>query len=112
MAKKEKITKFTEKKIRDSLEEQLRDRGADVAHFQSLIEDYLFFWRMSKSAQESILHDGAMIDSVSASGKEYRKENPAIKQAAMYNQRMLATLREMGLTTDKVRPKTEGADDL
>lgn len=53
------------------------------------------------------------VTAVSAAGKEYDKENPAIKAAALYNQRMLHILREMGLTTATCRPpETDGSGDL
>ena len=37
-----------EKEIRASLEKQLKDCGADLLHYQELLDDYIFFssaWR-------------------------------------------------------------------
>ena len=94
----------TKKEIRDSLEKQLQDRGADVLHFQALLDDYIFFYAMQKKMQSDVRKRGITIKAVSASGKEYDKENPSIKLAAVYNQRMLAILKDLGLTTESCRP--------
>lgn len=101
-----------EKEIRASLEAQLKDRCADVLHFQAMLDDYIFFYRMEHKMQADVKKNGLTIPAVSAAGKEYKKDNPAIKAAALYNQRMLAILREMGITTDTCRPKVEGTGDL
>lgn len=102
----------TQKEIRRSLEQQLRDKGADVLHFQALLDDYMFFYKMQKRMQADINKNGTVIKSVSAAGKTYDRENPAIKQAALYNQRMLGILRELGLTTDNCRPPDDDGGDL
>lgn len=102
----------TKKEIRESLEKQLKDRGADVLHFQALLDDYMFFYTMQKKMQSDIKKRGMVIQATSASGKKYDKENPSVKQAAMYNQRMLAILKELGLTTDSCRPPEDDGGDL
>ena len=38
----------TKEEIRASLEQQLKDQGADVLHFQMLLDDYMFFYGMLK----------------------------------------------------------------
>lgn len=108
MAKK----RISEAQIRESLEAQLRDRGAVVNHFSALLDDYLFFYRLERKMQADVRKRGLIITAKSAAGKEYDKENPSLKAAALYNQRMLAILREMGLTTDTCRPPNEDAGDL
>lgn len=102
----------TKKEIRESLEKQLRDRGADVLHFQALLDDYIFFYTMQKRMQADIRKRGLEIKATSATGKEYVKDNPSVKQSAMYNQRMLAILKELGLTTDTCRPPADSDGDL
>lgn len=102
----------TQKDIRASLEAQLRDRGADVLHFQALLDDYIFYYRMHKHMQADIRKNGTLVETVSAAGKTYMKENPAVKQAALYSKQMLCILRELGLTTDNCRPVNEESCDL
>ncbi len=91
---------YSKSAVRESLEAQLRAKGADVTHFQSLIEDYLFYWDHEKKMQKSVKSDGIMMDAISAQGKPYKKENPAVKAAVMYNKQKLAILKELDLTTD------------
>nr|DAO75007.1 MAG TPA: terminase small subunit [Caudoviricetes sp.] len=108
----QKLTK-KEKEIRASLEKQLKDCGADLLHYQELLDDYVFFFGMERKMQAAVKKQGLTVTAVSAAGKEYDKENPAIKAAALYNQRMLHILREMGLTTATCRPpETDGSGDL
>lgn len=102
----------TQKDIRASLEKQLKDRGADVLHFQALLDDYMFFYCMQRKMQADIRKRGTTIRAKSAAGKEYDKENPSVKQAAMYNKQMLAILKDLGLTTESCRPSDDSGGDL
>lgn len=87
--------------IRDSLMEQLQAKGADVAHFRSLIEDYVWMDEQLQAMKEDIKERGTRCLTLSASGKPYEKENPAVKDAVMYSRQMLAILRDLGLSTEK-----------
>lgn len=99
--------------IRESLERQLRERGADVAVYQSLLDDYMRYWRMEKDFHADIKKRGTTVPCVSASGKEYERENPSIRNAAMCNKQKLQILKELGLTTSTCRPpNADGCDDL
>lgn len=102
----------TKKEIRNSLEKQLQDRGADVLHFQSLLDDYIFFYSMQRKLQADVRKRGITVKAISAAGKEYDRENPSIKLAAVYNQRMLAILKDLDLTTENCRPPDSGGGDL
>lgn len=102
----------TQRDIRASLERQLRDRGADVVHFQALLDDYVFFYSMQRKMQADIRKRGLEVEAVSATGKSYTKENPSIRSAAMYNQRMMAILKDLGLTTESCRPPEDSDGDL
>ncbi|SKA99817.1 Phage terminase, small subunit [Caloramator quimbayensis] len=90
------------KKIRESLIKQLQDKGANVEHFISLIDDYCWYWEQEKAMQKDIKKRGYVYNAISASGKEYEKENPSVKNALMYNKQKLSILKELGLTTDNV----------
>lgn len=100
------------KEVEDSLRKQLKDRGADTAHFAALLDDYMFYYKQEKKMQAEVRKRGIMVKATSAAGKEYEKENPAIKAAAMYNKQKLAILREMGLTTATVPPPDESGGSL
>lgn len=98
--------------IRASLEAQLRDRGADVLHFQALLDDYVFFYSMQRKMMADIRKRGLEIQAISSTGKEYMKENPSLKLAAMYNKQMMAILKDLGLTTESCRPPGDSDGDL
>lgn len=102
----------SQRDIRDSLEQQLRDKGANALHFQALLDDYVFFSSMLKKMKSDIRKRGLEIEATSSTGKTYMKENPSVKQAAMYNQRMMAILKDLGLTTENCRPPEDTGGDL
>lgn len=90
------------KKIKDSLIKQLEDKEANVEHFKSLIDDYIWYWNQERAMQKDIRVRGRTYTAVSAAGKEYEKDNPSVKNATLYNKQMLAILKELGLTTEHV----------
>lgn len=98
--------------VRTSLEAQLRDRGADVAVYQAQLDSYMFYFAQEKKMQADIKHRGLEVEAVSAQGKEYTKENPSVKMAAMYNKQQLQILKELNLSTDNCRTGTDDGDDL
>ena len=95
-----KMTSAT--KIRNSLIQQLKNRGADVEHFLALIDDYIWYYNQEKAMQKDIKTKGMSYKAISASGKEYEKENPSIKNAVMYNKEKLAILKQLELSTTNV----------
>lgn len=97
MGKKIAVNKKT---IRESLERQLASRGADNPHFMSLVDDYIFMFGQVKEMKADIRINGRTVQAVSAAGKEYEKENPAVKNIVLYNRQMLAILKELNLKTD------------
>lgn len=104
---------ITEKTVRESLIQQLEAKGADVAIYESLIRDYMFFWREMRSMQKDIKKRGRTYKSISAQGKEYEKENPSVKNAIMYNKQMLAILSAMGLDTKSIKnPDKDAGGDM
>jgi geranylgeranyl pyrophosphate synthase len=90
------------KKIKESLIKQLEAKGANVDHFLSLVDDYVWYWTQEKEMQKDIKKNGHTYPALSAAGKEYEKENPSVKNALMYNKQKLAILKELGLTTENV----------
>lgn len=102
---------MTASDVRDSLRRQLQERGAETPHFLALIDDYMFYYQQEKKMQAAV-KKGLTVRARSAAGKEYDKENPAIKAAALYSKQKLAILRELGLTTDTVPPVDESGGNL
>ena len=91
--------------------QQLKEKNADVEHFISLVDDYVWYYEQEKAMQEDIKKRGLSYKTISSQGKEYLKDNPSLKKAVMYNKQKLDILKEMQLTTANVI-KTDGDDDL
>lgn len=102
---------MTASDVRESLRRQLQERGAETPHFIALIDDYMFYYQQEKKMQAAV-KKGLTVKAKSAAGKEYDKENPAIKAAALYSKQKLAILRELGLTTDTVPQVDESGGNL
>lgn len=88
--------------VKGSLIKQLEDKKANVEHFKSLIDDYLWYWNQEKAMQKDIKERGFMFKTTSASGFIIDKENPSVKNAVAYNKQKLAILKELELNTRNV----------
>lgn len=97
-----KRKKPTINQIRESLIDQLKSRGADVACFIDLIDSYIYYTEQERLMQEDIRANGLSYPAVSATGKNYIKDNPCIKNAVLYNKQKLAILAQLGLSIDKI----------
>lgn len=97
-------------KIKKSLLEQLKIKGADVELYRSLIDDYCWFWRQEQEMQGDIKQRGRTYLATSAAGKEYEKDNPSVKNALLYSRQMVSILAALGLSTETVVPPNTGKD--
>ena len=96
-----KVSNKNLKAIRESLKAQLEHKGADVAHFETLIDDYCFYCEQEEKMQKDIEENGIILKDVkSSTGKIYDKENPCVKLATVYNKQKLAILKQLELTTN------------
>lgn len=102
----------TKKKIEESLRNQLKAKGAEVAHFEDLILDYLTFWDTKKLLKEDINKRGVCYETKSASGYPITKQNQSVKDLVAVNKQMLTILDKMHLTTDEPTGGESGDDDL
>lgn len=98
------------KAIKASLIEQLERKGANVCVFSDLINDYIYYTKLEKEMQKDIKTKGLSYKAVSATGKEYIKDNPSVKNAIMYNKQRLDILAKLDLTTKSV--EVECDDEL
>lgn len=100
------------KGIRDSLILQLEEKGAKVAHFESLIDDYIFLFVTKKRLQDDITERGVSFETTSASGYKITKQNQSVKDLVAVSKQMLMILDKLKLTVDEPTGKeTEGKDD-
>lgn len=92
----------TRKKVEQSLRDQLEHMGANVAHFADMIDDYMKFWDVKEMLQADIIKRGVAYQDSSSVGVKMMKNNPSVSELVKVNTRMLAILKEMGLTTENV----------
>ena len=90
----------TKQKIKDSLIKQLQVKGAKVAHFENLIDDYLFLFDTKNKLQKDIKKRGVSYETTSANGFKITKQNQSVKDLVAVEKQMIALLKELGLTTD------------
>lgn len=81
---------------------QLRAKGADVAHFEALVDDYVMYFSMVQKMKKDLRVRGTTYPATSAAGKNYEKDNPNAKLLPQYTRSMLTILKDLGLTTDKI----------
>lgn len=99
-------------KIKNSLMTQLKTKGANVAHFEDLIGDYLVFYDTKKKLQQDIEERGVSFETTSASGHPIVKQNQSVKDLVAVNKQMLVILDKMHLTTDEPTGGEEVDDNL
>ena len=100
---------MTEKSIKDALLKQLESKGASLAHFEDLVNDYCDLWKIKKKLIRDIKTRGITYQDVSAAGVMMTKNNPSTKELMGVNRQMLAVLKELGLTTDSVKADDDDA---
>lgn len=92
----------TEKDIRESLMEQLRNKGAEVAHFIDLVDQYMYCCKLVRKLRADINSKGVKYEETSSVGVKRKIQNPSIKDLVGVLREMENLLRNMGLTTDSV----------
>ena len=88
--------------INDSLLLQLEMNGASTPHFRDMVNDYMRLWDVKESLIKDIRQRGVSFKDYSSTGVLIQKNNPSVKELQGTNRQMLAILKELGLTTDKV----------
>lgn len=100
------------KNIKKSLVAQLEQKGANVAHFMDLIDDYMKFFDIKTKLQQDVETRGVSFETQSASGHPIVKQNQSVKDLVAVNKQMLMILDKMRLTTDEPMGGDKGDDNL
>lgn len=90
----------TRAQIKNSLEQQLWKKGANIACFQDQICDYMSLYDIKKKLQADIKKRGVSYKTTSASGYQIIKQNQSVKDLVAVNKQMLLILEKMKLTPD------------
>lgn len=107
-----KSQKTLRKEVRKSLIEQLEARGADIALYKDLVDDYMALWDEKEKLKAAMEERGYFYEAFSATGNPIEKENQAFKLFPNVNRQMLATLEKLGLNTETIIREDEDYDSL
>jgi hypothetical protein len=94
--------KYSEAALRESLTKQLESKGADIAHFTEMVEQYINLYKMASALYKDIKTRGVVYEDFSSVGVKMIKNNTSVKEVVGVNRQMLAILKDLGLTTDNV----------
>lgn len=100
------------KEIRDSLLEQLEQKGALQPQFIEQVNTAVFLFETIGKMKRNIKKKGTTYMAVSAVGKEYEKDNPDVKALPNYQRQLQALLKDLGLTTENVINEIDPESDL
>lgn len=94
MASKKPIT---ESKVKKSLIKQLTSLGKTSDHFLSLVDDYMYLWRLKKKLQDDIDKEGLRKKVKNGNGFDVEKPNESIPLLHKTQAQMLSILKDLGL---------------
>lgn len=100
------------KKIKESMIEQLRKRGADIPVYLELVDKYIGLTEQMIDMEKNIKKKGRTYEAISAAGKVYEKDNPDVKNILAYHDKRLAILKQLDMTPETVIPEVTEEDDL
>ena len=89
-----------EKEIKESLIQQLRDKGAEMPLFLELVETYMELYAIEKKLRKDVRTNGIRITKYDKNGNEYEEDNTSVQKAGQLLTRRIALLRQMGLSTN------------
>lgn len=100
-------------RVRKSLEDQLKAKGADIELFKSQISDYMTMWDLKEKLKDDITENGLRLMYKTANGGKAERDNPSVKQIPLINKQMLMLLKQLEISTDNVtRDGSDRSDDL
>lgn len=94
-------------KIRDTLMQQLENKGADNPHFINLVDTYMFYTEQIEEMKKDIIQNGFTVNYISNRGKDSEKENPCVKNIVMFDKIRLSILKDLGITTKEIASNVE-----
>ena len=106
-------TETIRSRVKKSLIEQLKAKGADIDICTDQINDYMAMWDLKESLKADIEENGLRMMYSTANGGRAEKDNPSVKQLPAVNKQMLMLLKQMEISTDNaVRKGGDKSDAL
>ena len=105
---KKRGRRISEKKVKDSLVNQLSEKGIETDYNLSLIDDYMKHWKIVADLNKDIKSRGAVVKAFDCKGNEVTKTNESIKIMNTEQAIMLKIIQLLGLQEPVQK---ESADD-
>lgn len=83
--------------IKRSLQNALKEKGLNGAHYQDLIEDYVALWRIKEALKDDIKEKGVTIEWHNGTKQKGYKQNDSVQNLLKTNMQMLRILADLGL---------------
>lgn len=99
---------ISENKVKDSLVNQLSEKGIETDYNLSLIDDYMKHWKIVADLNKDIKSRGAVVKAFDCKGNEVTKTNESIKIMNTEQAIMLKIIQLLGLQEPVQK---ESADD-
>lgn len=103
---------FSKKLIKESLLEQLDKKGAKIAVFADLVDDYMSLFDIKNALKKDIKNRGVTYEDFNSSGMKVKKDNPSVKNLINTNRQMLAIIDKLKLDPNAIIPPEDEDDDL
>lgn len=103
---------FSKKLIKESLLEQLDKKGAKIAVFADLVDDYMSLFDIKNALKKDIKNRGVTYEDFNSSGVKVTKDNPSVKNLVNINRQMLAIIDKLKLDPNAIIPPEDEDADL
>lgn len=103
---------FSKKIIKESFLEQLEKKGAKIAVFADLVDDYMSLFDIKTQLKKDIKNRGVTYETYNSSGNRVMKDNPSVKNLINTNRQMLAIIDKLKLDPNTIIPQDDEYADL
>lgn len=103
---------FSKKIIKESFLEQLEKKGAKIAVFADLVDDYMSLFDIKTQLKKDIKNRGVTYEDYNSSGNRVMKDNPSVKNLINTNRQMLAIIDKLKLDPNTIIPQDDEDADL
>ncbi len=86
-----------EKKVKNSLTEQLKLQSKTADFYMDLVEDYMSYWRMKEELVKDIETKGLRYSCINGNGIEVEKPNESVQNLQKTTATMLKILNDLNL---------------
>lgn len=107
-----KCVSFSKKIIKESFLEQLEKKGAKIAVFADLVDDYMSLFDIKTQLKKDIKNRGVTYEDYNSSGNRVMKDNPSVKNLINTNRQMLAIIDKLKLDPNTIIPQDDEDADL